>query len=105
MKLFRFQRATRDYVWIIPAHYGFNPPRGCSRRVPVADFHRDWMRLPQRIVVSKSDYNSAKTKLARIKATKGWSASQVGGKCEKCNTTTCYTVPVFDRHAFWCGCA
>ncbi len=18
---------------------------------------------------------------------------------------TCYTVPVFDRHAFWCGCA
>lgn len=26
------------------------------------------------------------------------------GKCEKCGTCTHWTVPMFDRVAYWCGC-
>ncbi len=55
-KTWRFQRATRTHVWIINSHYGYNPPRGCSRRIDIETFQRDYIRLPQREVMLREDY-------------------------------------------------
>ena len=56
MKRWRLTRVTKTHVWIIPMAYGHMPPRGTSRRIQIADFHRDWLRLPQREVMKKADF-------------------------------------------------
>lgn len=42
LKRHRITRQTKAYVWVIPDYYGHNPPRGCSRRVPMAEWKEHW---------------------------------------------------------------
>ncbi len=55
MKRWRLTRVTRTHVWIRPMHYGWNPPRGCSRRIAIETFREEWVRLPQREVMRKEN--------------------------------------------------
>lgn len=58
-KRWKLTRATRTHVWIIPYGYGACSrarQRGLSRRIEIEEFRRDWLRLPQREVMKKADF-------------------------------------------------
>lgn len=46
-KLFRITRRTKQFVWIIPSYYGFNPPKNCSRKIPIEEFKNNYSLMPQ----------------------------------------------------------
>lgn len=50
----KLTRVTKTHVWVLPYHFGANPPRGYSRRIPIDEFQNNWMRLPQKEVQLKS---------------------------------------------------
>lgn len=45
-KLFRITRRTKQFIWIIPSQYGFNPPKGCSRKIESQDFKNNYLLWP-----------------------------------------------------------
>jgi hypothetical protein len=48
-KRYRLTRVTKTHVWIRwDAYTGIM--RGLSRRIPIEDFDRNWVRLPNRVV-------------------------------------------------------
>jgi diadenosine tetraphosphate (Ap4A) HIT family hydrolase len=48
-KRYRRMRVTKEYVWIRWEAYGPSR-RGLSLKIPMAEFQRDWVRLPNRVV-------------------------------------------------------
>jgi len=47
-KLYQITRVTREAVWVRWEAFGSSAPRGCSRKIPIEIFRRDWERLPQK---------------------------------------------------------
>lgn len=54
IKRFRLTRTTRTHVYVRWKAYGNRP--GLSRRIPLAEFRADWVRLPQRECMTKASH-------------------------------------------------
>jgi len=52
-KLHRLMRVSKEYVWIRWEAYG-HERRGLSIKIPISEFRRDWVRLPNRVVEKRS---------------------------------------------------
>lgn len=48
-KRYRLTRVTKEFVWVRWEAYG-HERRGLSIRIPAAEFQRDWVLLPNRVV-------------------------------------------------------
>jgi hypothetical protein len=78
-KRYRLTRVSKEFVWVRWEAYG-HERRGLSIKIPMSDFQRDWVRLPNSLVEKRrgagSTTPSSATRSA-LTATCGWRGFQI----------------------------